>query len=106
VQDVRRTVSPCWSTRRRASHRGGPAAEGVGRTGPRRGGPHLAAEAFKAGLVDEVHLFLVPSIVGGGDQALPDHVRLSLELLGERRFGDGTVYLRCGRLLPPFPGLR
>jgi len=58
------------------------------------GGPHLAAEAFKAGLVDEVHLFLVPIIVGGGNKALPDHVRLPLELLEERRFGGGTVFLR------------
>jgi dihydrofolate reductase len=58
------------------------------------GGPHLAAEAFKAGLVDEVHLFLVPIIVGGGNKALPDHVRLPLELLEERRFGGGMVFLR------------
>ena len=58
------------------------------------GGPHLAAEAFKAGLVDEVHLFLAPIIVGGGNKALPDHVRLPLELLEERRFGGGMVFLR------------
>jgi dihydrofolate reductase len=58
------------------------------------GGPHLAAEAFKAGLVDECQLFLVPVIVGGGNQALPDHVRLPLELLDERRFASGVVYLR------------
>jgi dihydrofolate reductase len=57
------------------------------------GGPHLAAEAFKAGLVDEIQLFLAPIIVGGGNQALPDHVRLPLELLDERRFGSGVVYL-------------
>jgi riboflavin biosynthesis pyrimidine reductase len=58
------------------------------------GGPHLAAEALKAGLVDEVHLFLAPIIVGGGNKALPDHVRLPLELLEERRFGGGMVFLR------------
>jgi dihydrofolate reductase len=58
------------------------------------GGPHLAAEAFKAGLVDEIQLFLAPIIVGGGNQALPDHVRLALELLDERRFGSGVAYLR------------
>jgi dihydrofolate reductase len=58
------------------------------------GGPHLAAEAFKAGLVDECQLFVVPMMVGGGNRALPDHVRLPLELLDERRFGNGTVYLR------------
>ena len=58
------------------------------------GGPGLAAEAFKAGLVDECQLFVAPIIVGGGTQSLPDGVRLTLELLDERRFGNGTVYLR------------
>jgi dihydrofolate reductase len=58
------------------------------------GGPDLAAQAIKAGLVDEFHLFLVPIVVGGGNQALPDNVRLQLELLDERRFGNGVVYLR------------
>jgi dihydrofolate reductase len=58
------------------------------------GGPELAAQAIKAGLVDEFHLFFVPIVVGGGNQALPDHVRLELELLDERRFGNGVVHLR------------
>jgi riboflavin biosynthesis pyrimidine reductase len=58
------------------------------------GGPGLAAEAFRAGLVDELHLFVVPAVVGGGKAALPDDVRLELELLDERRFGNGTVFLR------------
>jgi dihydrofolate reductase len=58
------------------------------------GGPELAAHAFKAGLVDECHLFLAPIVVGGGKQALPDKVRLELELLDERRFGNGVVHLR------------
>ena len=57
------------------------------------GGPGLAAEAIKVGLVDEYQLFLVPVVVGGGTRALPDRVRMSLELLGERRFQNGTVYL-------------
>jgi dihydrofolate reductase len=57
-------------------------------------GPELAAQAFKAGLVDECHLFLAPIVVGGGTQSLPDKVRLELELLDERRFGNGMVYLR------------
>jgi dihydrofolate reductase len=60
------------------------------------GGPHLAAEAIRAGLVDEYHLFLNPVVVGGGNQALPDDVRVPLELLNERRFGNGVVYLRYG----------
>jgi dihydrofolate reductase len=58
------------------------------------GGPELAGQALEAGLVDELQLFLVPVLVGGGKQALPDGVRLELELLDERRFGDGTVFLR------------
>lgn len=60
------------------------------------GGPELAAHAFGAWLVDECHLFLVPILVGGGKQAFPGDVRLALELLDERRFGNGTVYLRYG----------
>jgi dihydrofolate reductase len=57
------------------------------------GGPHLAARAFEAGLVDEVHLFLTPVLVGGGTRALPDGVRSRLDLLDERRFGGGVVHL-------------
>jgi dihydrofolate reductase len=57
-------------------------------------GPGLAAEAFKAGLIDELQLFLAPVIVGGGKQALPDDVRLDLELLDERRFDNGVVHVR------------
>jgi len=58
------------------------------------GGAELAAQAFRSGLIDECHLFLIPIIVGGGKPALPDNVRLELELLDERRFGNGEVYLR------------
>jgi dihydrofolate reductase len=58
------------------------------------GGAELAAHAFRAGLVDECQLFLVPAIVGAGKRALPDGVRLELELLDERRFENGTVFLR------------
>ncbi len=57
------------------------------------GGPHLAAQAIKAGLVDEYQLFLTPIIVGSGNQSLPDDVRSNLELREVRRFGSGTVYL-------------
>jgi dihydrofolate reductase len=57
------------------------------------GGPNLAARAIKAGLVDEWHLFVTPIVVGGGKQSLPDDVRVKLELLDERRFGNGMVYL-------------
>ncbi len=58
------------------------------------GGPGLAAHAFRAGLVDECQLFLTPVIVGGGKPSLPGGVRLKLELLEERRFASGVVFLR------------
>jgi dihydrofolate reductase len=58
------------------------------------GGPGLASEAFRAGLVDECHLFVAPVVVGGGKRGLPEDVRLDLELLDERRFGNGMVHLR------------
>jgi dihydrofolate reductase len=58
------------------------------------GGADLAAQAFRAGLIDECHLFIKPIIVGGGKAALPDNVRIELELLEERRFENGEVFLR------------
>ncbi|MGW5668573.1 dihydrofolate reductase family protein [Micromonospora sp. NPDC003776] len=58
------------------------------------GGPGLAAHALAAGLVDECHLFLNPVVVGGGTRALPAGLHSELELLDERRFGNGVVYLR------------
>jgi dihydrofolate reductase len=57
------------------------------------GGPELATSAFRHGLVDELHLFIAPVIVGSGTSGLPDSVRLNLELLDERRFGNGMAYL-------------
>ena len=57
------------------------------------GGADLAGQALAAGLVDEVQLLLSPVIVGGGTRALPDGVRLDLELLDERRFANGAVHL-------------
>jgi dihydrofolate reductase len=57
------------------------------------GGPHLAAYAIKARLVDEYHLFVAPIVVGGGTSALPANVRVDLDLRDERRFGNGVVYL-------------
>jgi dihydrofolate reductase len=57
------------------------------------GGPELAAQAIKAGLVDEWHLFVTPIVVGGGKRSLPDDVRVKLELLDERRFEGGVVHL-------------
>jgi dihydrofolate reductase len=58
------------------------------------GGPGLAAHAFRAGLVDEIHLFIWPIILGGGKSSLPANARLQLELVDERRFEtSGVVYL-------------
>lgn len=57
------------------------------------GGPKLAGQALRAGLVDEVHQLISPVIIGGGKPFLPD-IRLDLELLDTRRFGNGVVYVR------------
>ena len=58
------------------------------------GGPNLAAHALRAGLVDEVQQFLSPVVVGGGTPFLPEGVRFGLELMDERRFDGGVVFLR------------
>jgi dihydrofolate reductase len=57
------------------------------------GGPHLAAQALRARLVDEYHLLIAPVIIGAGVAALPSDVRIALDLLDERRFADGVVPL-------------
>jgi len=56
-------------------------------------GPTLARHAFQAGLVDDVHLFVCPILLGGGKPGLPRGVRIDLELVAERRFGNGVVHL-------------
>jgi dihydrofolate reductase len=56
------------------------------------GGPELAAQAIKAGLVDEYHFFIWPIVVGGGKPALPPGVKLDLELVSVRRFDNGVVH--------------
>ena len=61
------------------------------------GGPELAAHTIRAGLVDEYQLFLTPIIIGRGKPALPDDVRLPLDLREVRRFGGGVVYLNYPR---------
>jgi dihydrofolate reductase len=58
------------------------------------GGHELASHAFRAGVVDEIKLFIAPILVGGGKRSLPDGVRVGLELVGERRFdGSGMVFV-------------
>ena len=56
------------------------------------GGPDVAMQAMRAGLVDELHLFVVPILVGSGNRALAEGVKASLQLFAERQFGDGTLY--------------
>jgi riboflavin biosynthesis pyrimidine reductase len=56
-------------------------------------GPNLAAQAIRAGLVDEYQLLVVPIMLGGGKRVLP-YVGVKLDLLEERRVGNGWVYLR------------
>lgn len=58
------------------------------------GGANLAAEAFKAGLVDEAQLFVLPIVVGGGKPGLPTGIRVTFDLIDEHRFGNGVVRLR------------
>jgi dihydrofolate reductase len=57
-------------------------------------GPELAAQAIRAGLVDEFQMIVCPVVVGGGKRFFPDDVRLDLALVEERRFGNGVVVLR------------
>jgi dihydrofolate reductase len=58
------------------------------------GGANFAAQAFGAGLIDETHLFIGPAVLGRGKPSLPSDLRADLELLDERRFGNGVVYVR------------
>jgi dihydrofolate reductase len=60
------------------------------------GGPELAAQALEADLVDEIHLLLVPVLVGAGKPALPIQNHKMLELLGQQSFANGTIYLHYG----------
>jgi len=57
------------------------------------GGPHLAAQALRAGLVDELHLLVAPVVIGGGNKSLPDGVRIKLDLIDQRAFRSGVVHL-------------
>ena len=79
--------------RARVRPRGRPTPEGTADRDISVSGPDLAQHAFRAGLVDEVHLFVFPIVVGGGKPGLPRDVRLDLELLDERRFANGVVHL-------------
>lgn len=58
------------------------------------GGPTLARQAIRDGLVDEYRLLVVPAMIGGGRQVLGGGPFTQVDLLDERRFAGGTVYLR------------
>jgi len=92
-----RTLEKVLSARTRIEREFDPAAirkmKGLAARDITVGGPDLAAQAIKAGLVDEFHMFVTPIVVGGGNQALPDDVRVKLELVDERRFQSGVVHL-------------
>jgi dihydrofolate reductase len=66
------------------------------------GGPHLAAEAIRAGIVDEFHQFIVPKIIGGGNYWLPKKVEAELKLVELQKFENGCVHLQYKqvRILP------
>ncbi len=93
-----KTLSAPSSTRTRIERDLDPAAvealKETSRSDITIGGATLAGQAIAASLVDECHLFLHPIAVGGGRPALPDNVRVGLELLDQRRFESGVVYLR------------
>jgi dihydrofolate reductase len=92
-----RTLEATSSARTRLERNFDPEAVRQMKAGAERdisvGGPELAAQAIGAGLVDECHLLVSPVVVGGGNPALPAGVRVDLELLDERRFGNGVVHL-------------
>ena len=89
------TLNEIRSERTRIERRFDPGALPSGDAGI--GGPGLAEAAFAAGVVDEIHLYVVPVIVGGGKRALPADVRLDLTLVDEHRFENGTVHLHYAR---------
>jgi dihydrofolate reductase len=95
-----RTLDTLSSARTRIEHDFDPAATSQLKQSSGRditiGGSELAGQAMSAGLIDECHLFLCPMVVGGGKRALPDDVRIKLELLDEHRFRSGVVHLRYG----------
>ena len=99
-----RTLDGVGSERTRIERDADPAAIGQLKATAERdvsvGGAALAAHAIRAGLVDEIRLLVNPVIVGAGKSALPANARSPLELLDERRFGNGVIYLRYRVAVP------
>ena len=92
-----RTLDDVWTPRTRLERRFDPAEVRALKESSGAdisiSGPELAGHAFRAGLVDEVHLFVHPIVVGGGKPGLPRGVTIELELVEERRFGSGAIHL-------------
>jgi dihydrofolate reductase len=92
-----RTLDDVWTPRTRREREFDPAAVHRMKEAADRdisvSGPNLAQHAFRAGLVDEVHLFVFPIVVGGGKPGLPRDIRVDLELLDVRRFDNGVVHM-------------
>lgn len=92
-----RTLDDVWTPRTRLEREFEPGAvralKQAGSADISISGPGIATHAFRAGLIDQVHLFMHPVIVGGGKPGLPQDVRLELELLDERRFDSGVVHV-------------
>jgi dihydrofolate reductase len=93
-----RTLDAVWTPRTRLERSFDPDAIGRMKDETDRdisvSGPGLAEHAFHAGLIDEIHLFLFPVVVGGGKPGIPRSVRMDLQLLDERRFRNGVGYTR------------
>ncbi len=92
------TMDAVWTARSRLEPRFDPDAVRQMKVAASRdltvAGANLAAQAFTAQLIDECHLFIGPAVVGRGKPSLPSDLRAELELLDERRFGNGVVYVR------------
>lgn len=91
-----RTLDAVWTPRTRLEQSFDPVAVARIKEAADRdisvSGPGLAQHAFQARLVDEIHLFLFPVIVGGGKPAIPRGMQSDLELLDVRMFGNGVVH--------------
>ena len=94
------TLDATWTANTRLERRFDPESIGEMKAAAGRdltvGGANLAAHAFRSGLVEECHLFVCPILIGRGKPSLPSELRAELEVLDERRFDDGAVYLRYG----------
>ena len=92
------TLENVSSTRTRLEQRFDPSAVADLKAAATRdlsiGGANLAGQAMRAGLVDEIELFITPVVVGGGTHWAPEDVFVRGSLVEHEPFGDGTVFMR------------